>query len=61
MSYFNEDQQAWTRTLESLRPDQKCSCGWDRRGHCFGACYGHPEKGGAERKDEGKEGAVTDG
>ena len=47
MSYFNEDQQSWMRTLAKLPPEKKCDCGWSYRGQCFGSCYGRPDKGGA--------------
>lgn len=34
-------------TLSRLPAEEKCDCGWDYRGQCFGSCYGQPEKGGA--------------
>jgi hypothetical protein len=54
-SYFNEDQQAYMRHLSTLKPEEKCDCGWYPRGECFGQCYGKPEKGGSPRKDDKKQ------
>jgi hypothetical protein len=52
MSMFNEDQQDWMRYLSTLPAEKKCECGWNERGHCYGMCYGHPEKGGAVKKEQ---------
>lgn len=43
MDYLNEEQQSWVRYLNSLPPEKKCECGWNRRGECD-KCP--PEKGG---------------
>jgi hypothetical protein len=48
-SYVNKDQQAWTRYLASLPTEQKCNCGGEIQGHCYGRCYGDLKKGGASR------------
>jgi hypothetical protein len=34
MSYFNEEQQDEMRYLASLKPEEKCWCGWFRAGQC---------------------------
>lgn len=43
---FNAEQEGHMAYLASLPADQKCDCGWDRRGECGGQCYGKPERGG---------------
>lgn len=48
---FNSEQLAWMDYLATLKPDQKCDCGWDKRGNCTGSCYGQPEKGGVVREE----------
>jgi hypothetical protein len=52
MSYFNEDQRSYMESLARIPREQRCDCGWDRRGHCFGACYGDEAKGGAPRPED---------
>ncbi len=47
--YVNEDQQAWGRYLASVPPDQKCDCGSQLQGQCYGRCFGDLAKGGAPR------------
>ncbi len=47
--YVNEDQQAWARYLATLPPEQKCACGAEMRGQCYGRCYGDLSKGGGPR------------
>lgn len=46
MSAFNEYQQAYIRELAEMSPDQKCACGWYRRGDCPNCA---PDRGGYER------------
>lgn len=46
---LNEEQRKHMEYLATLRPDQKCDCGWAKRGECFGKCYGHADRGGAVR------------
>lgn len=48
-SYVNDNQQAWARYLASLPPEQKCNCGGEMQGQCYGRCYGDLAKGGAPR------------
>jgi hypothetical protein len=31
----------------SLHPSEKCFCQWDKKGECYGKCYGNLERGGA--------------
>jgi hypothetical protein len=36
MSYFNSEQQDYMRYLASLKPEDKCPCGWTAKGQpCF--------------------------
>ncbi|MCL5265166.1 MAG: hypothetical protein M1343_08255 [Chloroflexi bacterium] len=35
MSYFNEDQQEYMRYLATLKPEEKCACGWGKKGQCY--------------------------
>jgi hypothetical protein len=53
-SFIDGDQQAWARYLASLPPEQKCECGREIRGQCYGACYGELAKGGASRPAQEK-------
>jgi len=48
MSYFNDEQLGHLRFLDSLKPEEKCDCGWSKRGECFGQCWGDESKGGAK-------------
>lgn len=50
MSYFNQEQQDYMRYLASIPREQRCACGWARRGECDGLCAGHPEKGGKAKQ-----------
>lgn len=59
MSMFSDDQRSWSVYLACLPPEAKCDCGWDRRGECYGSCYGHPEKGGAAVKTEEERRAIA--
>lgn len=59
MSYFNEDERSWAAHMASLPEEARCDCGWDLRGRCYGACYGHPEKGGAAIRTEAERRAVA--
>lgn len=43
---LNADQRSWVQHLASLPPEEKCACGWNLRGRCFGSCYGDASKGG---------------
>jgi hypothetical protein len=47
--YINEHQQAWARYVASLPPEQKCDCGCEIQGQCYGRCYGDLAKRGAPR------------
>lgn len=46
-SYVKDDRQAWERYLATLLPKQKCDCGSEMKGQCYGRCYGDLAKGGA--------------
>jgi hypothetical protein len=46
---ISNDHQAWARYLASLPPAQKCECGHEIQGQCYGRCYGDRAKGGAPR------------
>jgi hypothetical protein len=48
-SYVKKHQKAWTRYQASLPPGQKCNCGGEIQGQCYGHCYGDLAKGGAPR------------
>lgn len=54
MSYFNEDQEDHLRYLASLSKEEKCDCGWARRGDCLGACWGDEGKGSAPKRTDEK-------
>lgn len=43
---FNAHQRDYMKYLATLPPEEKCACGWSKRGECFGVCYGYPERGG---------------
>ena len=49
MSYFNEDQQDEMRYLASLKPEEKCWCGWYRVGECNTPSPCAPEDSMADR------------
>lgn len=49
MSYFNEEQQGEMRYLASLKPEEKCWCGWCRAGHCDTPSCCAPEHTMADR------------
>jgi len=34
MSYFNEDQEDYMRSLAKIPPEKKCYCGWYPLGEC---------------------------
>lgn len=34
MSYFNEYQQSEMDYLSSLKPEERCWCGWYKKGEC---------------------------
>ena len=34
MSYFNEDQEDYMRSLAAIPPAERCWCGWYRLGEC---------------------------
>ena len=34
MSYFNEEQQAYMRSLSKIPLEQRCYCGWFALGEC---------------------------
>lgn len=38
MSYFNEDQQDYMRSLASIPLNTKCWCGWYMLGECPNGC-----------------------
>lgn len=38
MSYFNEEQRGHMDSLSKLTPEQKCFCGWEVLGRCYGRC-----------------------
>ena len=52
---LNEEQRKHMEYLATLRPEQKCDCGWAKRGECFGQCYGHADKGGAIPRPKGNQ------
>lgn len=60
MSAFNEDQRDYMRSLAAIPREQRCECGWDTRGDCFGSCYGDEAKGGAERHGDECDRNTTD-
>lgn len=43
---FNADQLEYMDYLGTLTAEQKCACGWNLRGECYGSCRGDAEKGG---------------
>lgn len=43
---FNSDQEAYMRDLARLPPEEKCDCGWSKRGECYGFCYRNAARGG---------------
>jgi hypothetical protein len=49
MSYFNEEQQSEMRYLASLKPEEKCWCGWFPAGKCNTPNPCAPEHTMAER------------
>jgi hypothetical protein len=46
-SYGNNHQQAWANYVAALPPEQRCDCGREMKGQCFGRCFGDRAKGGA--------------
>lgn len=34
MSYFNDDQRSHMNHMTTLKPEEKCACGWNRKGDC---------------------------
>lgn len=38
MSYFNEEQQDYMRSLAAMPLETKCWCGWYRLGECPNGC-----------------------
>ena len=46
---YNEEQKGHMRYLASLPKEEKCDCGWYKRGECFSSCYKFKEKGGAPK------------
>lgn len=49
MSYFNEDQQDYMRSLAEMPLESKCWCGWHRLGECQNCATYAPGKTCADK------------
>lgn len=54
---FNQYQTAHMEYIQTLRPDQRCYCGWNELGHCFSGCDGVKTR--ADYMDECVEGRTV--
>ena len=50
--WVNAEQWEYLQRLAALSPEEKCACGWAKRGACGGLCYGDTEKGGLSKPVE---------